>query len=124
MLIERCIRILLIGSSGRGRRNERALAEDRDEDERRQEVDRGQQRERDGAGVGQHGRKIVPSKFEVQAEAPVAGNVSLRQSRSLSIGGRVSEDCIVLVDVVVGILVRRAIQQTASWVCKLIRNGN
>ena len=124
MLIERCIRILLIGSSGRGRRNERALAEDRDEDERRQEADRGQQRERDGAGVGQRSRKIVSSEFEVQAEAQIARNLSLRQSRSLCIGGRVSEDCIVLVDVVVGILVRRAIQQTASWVCKLIRNGN
>ena len=86
MLIERCIRILLIGSSGRGRRNERALAEDRDEDQRRQETDRGQQCERDGAGVGQRGRKIVSSEFEVQAEAAVARNVSFRESSSRCIG--------------------------------------
>lgn len=124
MQIGRCIPIFLLGSSGRGRCNERALAEDRDEDERRQKADCGQQRERDGAGVGQRGRKIVSSEFEVQAEAAVAGNVSLRQSRSFCIGGRVSENCIVLVDVVVGVVLWRAIQQTASWVCKLMRNGN
>ena len=42
---------LFSGSSWRGGRDEGVMAKDWNEDERREEADRGQQRERDGAGV-------------------------------------------------------------------------
>ena len=99
------------------------MAEDRNEDERRPETDRGQQRERDGGARvddQRRRREIVSPEFEVQAEAPGARNVSLRQSRSRCRGGGVAKDGLVLVDVVIGVVVPRAVQQvTASyWVCQ------
>ena len=96
------------------------MAEDRNEDERRQETDRGQQRERNGARVyrDRRRREIVSSEFKVQEEAPIARNVPLRQSRSRGRGGGVSKDGFVLVDVVIGLIVSRAIQEATAinWV--------
>ena len=103
------------------------MAEDRNEDERRAETDRGQQRERDGARVDRlRRRQIVSSEFKVQEEieAPIARNDdSLRQSCSRCRGGGgggggVAEEGFVLVDVVIGVVVRRPIQQAAAsyWV--------
>ena len=113
--------ISFLGSSGSGGRNEGVVAEDRNEDERRQETDRGQQRERDGARVVDRDRRrgeIVSPEFKIQKAAPIARNVPLRQSRSRGRGGGVSKDGFVLVDVVIGLIVSRAIQEATAinWV--------